>query len=113
MGTLQRVEQETVSSQSLANATENMSKTRIDATGNRLRLKDGEDSTRSADRAVHHSEGFQVRSLHVWVFVDPKHEAGEVIQRTTKGTLRETEAWTDGRHAEDDKYIELDYELAV
>ena len=41
MGTLQRVERETVSSQSLANI-EKMSKTRVDATGNRLRLKDGE-----------------------------------------------------------------------
>ena len=28
-------------------------------------------------------------------------------------TLRATEAWTDGRHAEDDKNVELDYELAV
>ena len=36
-----------------------------------------------------------------------------MIQRITKGTLRATEAWTDGRHAEDDKYVELDYELAV
>ena len=42
MGILQRGEQETVSSQNLANAVENMSKTRIDATGSRLRLKDGE-----------------------------------------------------------------------
>ena len=31
----------------------------------------------------------------------------------TKGTLRATEAWTDGRHAEDDKHVEPDYELAV
>ena len=30
-----------------------------------------------------------------------------------KGKLRATEAWTDGRHAEDDKHDELDYELAV
>ena len=28
-------------------------------------------------------------------------------------TLRATEAWTDGRHAEDDKHVELDCELAV
>ena len=42
MGTLQRVEQETVSSQSLANAIENMGKTLIVATRNRLRLKDRE-----------------------------------------------------------------------
>ena len=31
----------------------------------------------------------------------------------TKGTLRATEAWTDGCHAADDKYVELDTELAV
>ena len=42
MGTLQRVEQETVSSQNLANAVENMSQTRSDPTGGRLRLRDGE-----------------------------------------------------------------------
>ena len=33
-------------------------------------------------------------------------------QRITKGTLRASEAWTDGRHAEDDKLVELDCELA-
>ena len=38
MATLQRVEQETSSSQSLANSVENMSKTRIDGTGNRRRF---------------------------------------------------------------------------
>ena len=37
----------------------------------------------------------------------------KLVQRITKGTLRATEAWTDGRYAEDDKYVELDYELAV
>ena len=36
-----------------------------------------------------------------------------MIQRITKGTLRATEAWGDGRHAEDDQHVELDYELAV
>ena len=46
-------------------------------------------------------------------YVDPKHEAGKLIQRITKETLRATEAWTDGRHAEHDKYAELVYELAV
>ena len=54
-----------------------------------------------------------MRSLHVWGYVDPKHEAGKLIQRITKEMLRATEAWTDGRHAEHDKYAELDYELAV
>ena len=29
------------------------------------------------------------------------------------GTLRATEAWTDGRRAEDDKYVEQDNEVAV
>ena len=40
-------------------------------------------------------------------------QTAELIQRVTKGTLRATEAWTDGRHAEHDKHLELDYELAV
>ena len=35
-----------------------------------------------------------------------------MIRQNAKGTLRATEAWTDGRHAEDDKHFELDYELA-
>ena len=35
-----------------------------------------------------------------------------LIHQITKGTLRATEAWTEG-HAEDGKHIELDYELAV
>ena len=42
MGTLQRVEQEAVSSRSLANAIENIGRTRTEATAGRLRLKDGE-----------------------------------------------------------------------
>ena len=42
MGTLQRSEQEAVSSQNVANAVENLSRTRSDATGSRLLLKDGE-----------------------------------------------------------------------
>ena len=36
-----------------------------------------------------------------------------MIKRIAKETLRATEAWTDGRNAEDDKYVELDYDLAV
>ena len=35
-------------------------------------------------------------------YVDPKHDAGILIQRITEGTLRATEASTDGRYAEDD-----------
>ena len=42
MGTLQRTEQEAVSSQNMANAIENQSSTRSDVTGSRLRLKGGE-----------------------------------------------------------------------
>ena len=42
MGTLQRIEQEAVSSQNMADAVENLSKTRSDVTGSRLRVKDGE-----------------------------------------------------------------------
>ena len=36
-----------------------------------------------------------------------------MTQQVTRGTLRATEAWTDGRHAADDKHVELNYELAV
>ena len=54
------------------------------------------------------------RDIAVWLgYVDPKHEAGKLIQQITKGALRATEVWTDGRHAEDCKSVELDYELAV
>ena len=86
-----------MSSKSLANGVENMNKTLIDATGSRLRLKDG--------------EGSHVRSLHGWG--TSIRSTGKLVQRITKGTLSATEAWTDGRHAEDDKYVELDFELAV
>ena len=69
--------------------------------------------TRRAGQATH-SLGGLAREVGAWLgYVDPKHEAGKLIQRITKGTLRATEAWTDGRYAEDDKYVELDYELAV
>ena len=113
MGTLERVEQETVSSQNMANAIENLSKTRGDLTGSRLRLRDGErlyPERWSGNKPL----GGLAREVAAWLrYVDPKHEAGKLIQRITKGTLRATEAWTDGRCAEDDKYVELDCELAV
>ena len=113
MGTRHRVEQETVSSQNLANAIENINKTRSDATGNRLRLKDGK-RVNPKSWSGNTPLGGLAREVAAWVgYVDPKHEAGKLIQRITKGTLRATEAWTDGRHAEDDKHVELDYELAV
>ena len=82
-GTLQRVEQEAVSSQSLAYAIERIGRTRTEATAGRLRC---------------------------WSGSTP---IGGLIQRITKRTLRATEAWTDGRHAEDDKHVELDCQLAV
>ena len=67
------------------------------------------DSVRGAGRAL---GGFS-REVAAWQgYVDPKHEAGKLMQRITKGTLRAAEAWTDG-HAEDDKYVELDNGLAA
>ena len=112
MGTLQRVEQETVSSQNLACAIENLSKTRSDVTGSRLRLKDGERLYPKSWSG--NTLGGLAREVAAWLgYVDPKHEAVKLIQRITKGTLRATETWTDGRYAEDDKHAELDHELAV
>ena len=131
--TLQRVQQETVSSQSLTNAVENMSN---DMSGDRVitesdqRCREHEQDTDRRDRKPTTIEGRRAtlpeelvgqhtsrrfaREVAAWLgHVDPKHEAGKLIQRITKGALRATEAWTDGRHAEDDKHVDLDYELAV
>ena len=106
MGTLQRVEQEAVSSESIG-------RTRTEATAVRLRLKDGERLYPKSWSGTTPLGGF-AREVAAWLgFVDPTHEAGKLIQRITKGTLRATEAWTDGRHAEDGKHVELDYEFAV
>ena len=113
MENVQRVEQETMSSQNLANTIENMGKTRIDATGRRLRIKDGERLYPQSWLGSTPLGGF-AREVAAWLgYVDPKHEAGKLIQRITKETLRATGAWTDGRHAEDDKCAELDNEVAV
>ena len=113
MGSLQRVEQENVTSQSLANAIENMNRTRTDATGDRLRLKD-EERLYLESWSGSTSLAVSAREIAAWLgYVDPKHEPGKLIQQITKGTLRATEAWTDGRHAENDKYVGLDHELAV
>ena len=112
MGTLQRVEQEAVSSQSLANAIESIGRTRTEATAGRLRLKDGQRLYPKSWSGSTPILGF-AGVVAAWLgYIDPAHEAGKLIQRITKGTLRATEAWTDGRHAEDDKHVELDYELA-
>ena len=70
------------------------------------------DSVRRVGRAAHHLEDSHARSRQGWD-VSTRGKAGKLMQRITKGTLRATEAWTDGRHAEDDKLVELDYELAV
>ena len=113
MGTLQRVEQEAVSSQSVANAIESIGRTRTEATAVRLRLKDGERLYPKSWSGTTAVGGF-AREVAAWLgYIDPTHEAGKLIQRITKGTLRATEAWTDGRHAEDGKHVELDYEPAV
>ena len=109
MGTLERVKQETVSSQSLVNAIESIGRTRSDATAVRLRLKDGERLYPKSWSGTTPLGGF-AREVAAWLgCVDPKHEAGKLVQRITKGTLRATEAWTDGRHAEDGKHVEPVY----
>ena len=90
-----------------------MSKTRIDATVNRRRLKDGA-RLYPKNWSGSTSPIWFAREIAAWSgYVDPKHEAAKLIQQITKGSLRATETWTDGRHAEDDKYLELDCELAV
>ena len=102
-----------MSSQSLAKAIESIGRRRTEATAGRQRLKDGERLYPKSCSGSTPIGGF-AREVAAWLgYVDPKHEAGKLIQRITKGTLRATEAWTDGRHAEDDKHVELDYELAV
>ena len=82
-------------------------------TGSRLRSKDGErlfPKSWSGNTPL----GGLAREVAAWLgYVDPKHEARKLIQRITKEALRTTEAWTDGRYAEDDKYVELDFELSV
>ena len=69
-------------------------------------MKDGE---RLYPKCCSTPLGGLAREVAAWLgYVDPKHEAGKLIQRITKGTLRATEAWTDGRYAEDDKHVELE-----
>ena len=113
MRTLQRVEQEAVSSQSLANAIENTGRIRTDATASRLGLKGGDRLYPTSWSGSTPTWRFAREVAARLGYVDPKHEAGKLIQRITKGTLRATEAWTDGRYAEDGKHVELDCELAV
>ena len=107
MATLQRVEQEIVSSQSLVNATENMSQTPGDSTRGRLRSRDGERLYPKSWWGSAPLGGF-AREVAAWLgCVDPKHKAGKLIQRITKGTLGATEAWIG------DNSPGWDYELAV
>ena len=113
MGTIHRVEQEAVSSQSLADAIGSIGRTRTEATAGRLRLKDGERLYPKSWSGSTPIGGF-AHEIAAWLgYIDPTHEAGKLIQRITKGTLRATEAWTDGRHAEEDKHVELDCEPAA
>ena len=96
MGTLQRVEQETVSSQNLTIAMENMNRAPTDATG--CYPKNWSSSTPLG--------GF-AREVAAWLgCVDPKHEADPADH------VRDSQE-TYGRHDTDDQYVELDYEQAV
>ena len=100
MGTRQRVEQEAVPSQSLANAIESIRRTRTEATAGRLRLKDGERLHPQSWPGSTPIGGF-AREVAAWLgCIDQTREAGKLSQRITKGTLQATEAWTDGRHAD-------------
>ena len=95
MGTLQRIQQKAVSSQNMGNAIENIRRTRSEVTGGRLRLKDGE-RLYPKSWSGNTPPGGLAREVAAWLgFLDPKHEAGKLFQRITKGTLRATEAWTD------------------
>ena len=57
--------------------------------------------------------GLRERLLHSWDTSTGSTRLEEADTADHEVTLRPTEAWTDVRHAEDDKYVELDYELAV
>ena len=83
MGTLQRVEQEAVSSQSLADANESIGRTRTEATAGRLRLKDGERLYPKSWSGSTPIGGF-AREDAAWLgYIDLAHEAGKLIQRIT------------------------------
>ena len=76
MRTLHQVEQETTSSQNSASAIENLSRTRSDAMGSRLRLKDGERLHWVSWLGNTTLRGF-AREVAAWLgYVDPKNEAG-------------------------------------
>ena len=73
-GSLKRVEQKTVSSQILIYANENMNRTHIDTTGNRLRLMDGERLSEGLIWMAQHSSGSRMRS---------RHDRNMLVHRTT------------------------------
>ena len=108
MGSVQRAEQEIV-----ANAIENMNRTRIGATGKRLRLKDGERlHPKSWSGSTSHAGC--AREVAAWLgYVASMDEAWKMIQQIKKGALKATEAWTDGRCAADGLCVVLGCELAV
>ena len=81
MGSMQRVELETMTPQNMANAIENMNRTRIDATGNRLRLKDGERPYSESWSGSTSLAGFAREIAARLRNVDPKHEAGSGRRR--------------------------------
>ena len=90
---------------------QHLSRTRSEVTGSRA--TEGRRTT-VPEELGNTPLGGLAREVAAWLgYVDPKYEAGKLIQRITKGTLRATEAWTDGRYAEDDKHVEPDCELAV
>ena len=63
-------------SQNMANAIENLSKTRSDVTGSRPRLKDGEGLYPKSWSGSTPFVGL-AREVAAWLgYVDPKHEAG-------------------------------------
>ena len=83
--TVLREDWEAVSPQNMAKAIENLCRTRSDATGSRLRLKDGErpyPKSWSGNTPI----GGLAREVAAWLgCVDPKHEGGKLIQRIAKG----------------------------
>ena len=84
IGTLQRVEQEAVSSQSLANAIESIGRTRTEAIAGRLRLKEGERLYPKSWSGSTPIGGF-AREVAAWLgYIDPAHEAGKLIQRSRR-----------------------------
>ena len=53
-----------------------------------------------------------MRSRHGWGTMLQSTRLGHEFSGSPKGTVKATEEWTDGGHAEDDMCVELDFELA-